>query len=200
MANLALFVTETKIKAYTAVRANVNPAELTPFIYEAQDTQIQEILGTTFYDVLQAQIVGATVTAVNRNLIDNFIVPYLLPAALYLALPNFQYGLWNKGIIGGASEPTNSVAADMKVIELLRNDLDRQMAFRRERLRKELQTNRSLYPDYTLDATQNLSPANLKSYSTSMALYPSYRTRSKTMNQDYKFDINGSENNCNDCS
>jgi hypothetical protein len=189
MANQVLFVSETKLKAWTSVQDNVNPKDLTPYMYMTQDIRMQEMVGTNFYNALKDQVIANTVTTVNRNLLDEFIVPYLLPAMIYDMLPWFQFRMWNKGVLAGASDNTNAVPGTLKDIEILRNDILHNVNFYKERLRRELMINQSLYPDYLLNTPQqNIMPAVRPNYTNAFGLPNS---RSKTMNQQYQSDING---------
>ena len=57
-----LFISEARLKKLTAVHENVEPQEISPFVQQAQDIYIQEILGTKFYQALQDKITGNTIT------------------------------------------------------------------------------------------------------------------------------------------
>jgi hypothetical protein len=43
-----LFISEARLKRLTAIHDNVEPQELTPFVQQAQDIYIQDVLGFGF--------------------------------------------------------------------------------------------------------------------------------------------------------
>ena len=45
-ATLALFVSQVKLKAFTAIQENTTPEKLVPFVIQAQDIYLQNILAS----------------------------------------------------------------------------------------------------------------------------------------------------------
>ncbi len=188
MSNIVFFVSEVKLKSFTAIHYNVEPTDLMPYLAQVQDIHLQEVLGSNFYGTLKLEIINNVVTTANTALIDDFIAPFMLNATIYQYLPWSYAKLMNKGIISGASEPTNSKPIDLTDLKYLRDNARSTMEFYRERLRKELVINSAKYPDYTNYATQqNLPPGRRSDYSMGISIP---RKGSKVMNQNFGSGIN----------
>jgi hypothetical protein len=71
-----LFISEARLKRLTAVHDNVEPQELTPFVVQAQDIYIQEILGTYFYNTLKDKIVNDTIGGYYQTLLNDYIAQH----------------------------------------------------------------------------------------------------------------------------
>ena len=71
-APVALFVSEQALKSFTSINQNVSPADLTPFILQAQDIELQYYLGSTFYFSIQDQVLTNTVSVANQFLLDQY--------------------------------------------------------------------------------------------------------------------------------
>ena len=50
----ALFITTADLKKFTAVNGNLDPDKFTQFILVAQDTHIQNFIGTDLYEKIEA--------------------------------------------------------------------------------------------------------------------------------------------------
>ena len=62
-----LFISEARLKSLTAIHDNVEPDDLMPYVVQAQDVYIQDILGTTLYNHLKDAIVANTLTSAGRS-------------------------------------------------------------------------------------------------------------------------------------
>ncbi len=105
-----LFVSEEKIKSFSSINFNVSPQDLLPFIYNAQQIYIQQLLGGSYYLDLQSKISGSTLSAADTYLLDNYIGPILVNYGLYLAMPFLKYRIYNKGVLSGTSENGDIIA------------------------------------------------------------------------------------------
>lgn len=200
---VVLFVSEEKIKSFTSVNSNVSPDNLVPFIIDAQNIYLQEVLGSQFYADLKEEIADTNISDINKTLIDEFISPFVLNAALYQAIPFNYIRFREKGLLKGTSE--ESSPADLKDVQFLRDIVRTNMEFYRERLRRQLTVFGYLYPAYiSASLTQNMNPNKRKDYSRGMSIP---RRGSKTMNQQYGLplyyqgdDIYGNDPyGCDDC-
>lgn len=112
MAAGVLFVSETKLKAYTPINFNVSPKDLVPFIVQAQDIWLQNYLGTPLYNSIKSQISDDTVSDDNRYLLDNYIGNMLVNYALYHALPFLKYKVVNKSVLAPEAETAPGATLD----------------------------------------------------------------------------------------
>lgn len=147
----ALFVTEEKLKAYTSLDENVEPALLYPFVLQAQDTWIQTTLGTNLYTKMKELVVDYVVNStpiptVYKTLLDDYIAPTVVHYAYYAALPALKYRSTNKGLLSGTSEVAQGVTLDE--LQYFRNSIWDTAKFYNERLRDYLVFHMELYPEY----------------------------------------------------
>lgn len=146
MANV-LFISEQRLKSLTAIHDNVEPNDLMPYVVQAQDIYIQDIVGTTFYNSLKAAIVGGSLTAKETTLIDDYIAPTTANYALYLALPTLNYKVKNKSVLSPSAEEALNTGLDE--IKFLRDSVKDTAQFYAQRTIEYLNANDSDFSDYT---------------------------------------------------
>ena len=146
MAYQVLFISEEKIKSFTALNENVYVDDLIPGIITSQDLDLQPLLGSKFYDGLKARVLAGTQTADETVLLDEYIAPFLLNKSLWRILPNIKWKLLNKSVLSPNSETATTIGLDE--FQYLRNDQDQTSIFYAERLRNYLVQYSNLYPEY----------------------------------------------------
>ena len=134
-----LFISESRLKSLTAVHDNVEPQEITPFVQQAQDIYIQEILGTYFYQTLKDKIINDTVSGYYKTLLDDYIAPTLANYAVYLAFPSLNYKIKNKAVMTPTSE--ESTTTDLSSLKYVRGSVQDTAQFYSERTREYLRDN-----------------------------------------------------------
>jgi hypothetical protein len=156
------FISTTYLKENTTIQDNVDDNILVPFIYKAQDTHLQQILGTTFYNTLKNGIASGTTNSDEESLIRDYIQPMVCEWTLYEALPHINYKLTNKAVSQENSE--FSQASSLDDIKYLRSSVRDMAEFYTKRLTKYLCDYSNLFPTYmTPDAKENLAKSS-KSY------------------------------------
>lgn len=161
MANV-LFISEAKLKSVTAIHENVEPDDLMPYVVQAQDIYVQDILGTKFYNNLKTAVSGSTLTAAETTLIDNYLSPMLANYALYLALPTLNYKMKNKAVLNPTSEESNSTTLDE--IKYLRQAVQDTAQFYQQRTLDYLRDNPNSFPDYMNPGTDGMMPNHKNAY------------------------------------
>ncbi len=141
-----LFISEGRLKAVTAIHDNVEPDDLVPYVVQAQDIYIQDILGTTMYNSLKTAVSASTLTAAEELLIDNYIAPTTANYALYLALPTLNYKVKNKSVLNPSSEESLNTGLDE--IKYLRQSVEDTAQFYAQRTIEYLKANDQDFPDY----------------------------------------------------
>lgn len=149
MANV-LLISETKLKAFTNINKNVDMDVLKAEIKVAQDIDLQTVLGTKFYNNLCAQVTltGNTFTPIEKELIDEYVAPFLIHSAYHTAIPHIHYRTMNRGIMEGEAESARGV--DIETMKYLRNIQKQRADFYKQRLLDYLNlgAGQNQFPDY----------------------------------------------------
>lgn len=110
--NEILLVSEEKLKAFTTINENCSPQLLTPYVLNAQNTYLVNLIGSTFLKQLYLQVRTNTVTTANAYILDEYIGPVVLNYAMMMALPFLKYKIFNKSILSPKSETADSIDLD----------------------------------------------------------------------------------------
>lgn len=117
----ALLITREDIVKHTALNGNVDVDLYIQFIKIAQDTHIQNYLGTDLLDKIQSLIEAGTLNeAANlkyKTLLIDYVKPMLIHWSMVEYLPFAAYSIANKGVFKHNSE--NSTNAEKFEIDFL---------------------------------------------------------------------------------
>ncbi len=117
----ALLITREDIVKHTALNGNVDVDLYVQFIKIAQDTHIQNYLGTDLLEKIQTLIedgtIGDTVNLKYKTLLLDYIKPMLIHWSMVEYLPFAAYSIANKGVFKHSSE--NSINAEKYEIDFL---------------------------------------------------------------------------------
>lgn len=116
----ALFITLEELKRKSIIDGNVDTDKLIQFVEVAQDTVIQNYLGTKLYDTLQAGVIGNNLSANNATLVNTYIKPMLIWYTQATYLPYAAYQISNGGIYKHNSENATSVS-ESEITKLTRH-------------------------------------------------------------------------------
>ena len=112
----ALFITTEDIKRYSVLSGNVDPDKFIYMVEIAQDTEIQNYLGTVLLEKLQALIIAGTVNdpanAAYKTLLETYVKPMTIFWALVLYMPFAAYTIANGGVYKHTSESSETVSKD----------------------------------------------------------------------------------------
>jgi hypothetical protein len=170
----ALFVTEEKIKSFTGIDENVDPAMLYPYVLQAQDFWIQQTCGTKLYEKLKEYVVDFVQNATPiptdyKKLLDDYVAPTVIHFAYYQALPQLKYKATNKGVMSGTSEVASTIS--LEELQYLRNSIFDSAKFYNERLRDYLRAYQELYVEYqSYTDKDGMQPNKGTSYYTGLAI------------------------------
>ena len=165
--NNILLISEKYVKENSGLDDNVYGKFLLPAIREAQDINLQSIIGTSLLDAICQMVNDDTISDDDnfnyKYLLDKHIQPYLLYCSLANTIPLIGSKLTNMGAI---------ISNDEHVENLSKNDKDSLISYYTLRsdhyarqMQKYLVKNRIIYPELKecdCDAMQ----ANLKSAAT----------------------------------
>jgi hypothetical protein len=110
--NEVLLVSEEKLKAFTTINENVSPQLLIPYVFNAQNTYLVNLIGSSFMKELYLEVKTNTVSTANRYILDEYIGNVVLNYALMMALPFLKYKILNKSILSPKSETADSIDID----------------------------------------------------------------------------------------
>lgn len=153
----SLFITLKELKANTALNGNVDPNKLLPALKIAQELEIEPILGTDLYNRISNDIANDTLSGSYLTLKNDYIHSILIHSALYYYLPYASYQISNGGVAkwnGG----DNFDAVDTGELSLLTNKEKGISESFKQRLLKHLCNNSNLYPEYTSNTGEDITP------------------------------------------
>jgi hypothetical protein len=156
MAFVQLIDTDYLFK-YTNIDKNIDPTLLNPDIIIAQDTFIQQTLGYNLYTTIMNKLVGydsvpqtSVITSTSTDdysiLWTNFIQPALAHYSHFVALPNIQYRLTNKGVVVKSDQ--HVVTTGMKEMTYLRDQVKHYADFYNQRITEQITNFPASYPEY----------------------------------------------------
>ena len=163
MANLKVkFISTIYLKENTTIEENVDDNKLVPFIYTAQDTHIQQALGTNFYNRLKSGVTLNNLTTLEDDFLRDYVQPCLAQWVFYEAYPFLNYKTTNKAVSKESSE--YSQPSELDEIKYLRNAIRDLAEFYLKRLNAYLCDFGYLFPEYQNPNPYENLPANSKSY------------------------------------
>ena len=152
----ALFITLQELKRKSIIDGNVDTDKLIQFVEVAQDTVIQNYLGTKLYDTLQTQVINSTLTTNNSTLLNTYIKPMLIWYTQATYLPYAAYQISNGGVFKHNSENSTSVS-ESEITKLTRHATET-ADFYAKRFMDYMDDNSELYPDYTASQDGGMYP------------------------------------------
>lgn len=138
------FLSITDLKEDHAIHGNVDDSFIKSAIIRSQDIKIQSILGTQLYEEIAGQIDAATVTALNKTLLDTFINPILSYYTLAEIIIQSTFQLTNRGLAN--KDGTNETSVSMSDAENVERRYNNKAEWYGQRLTDYLVANESDYP------------------------------------------------------
>ena len=152
----ALFITLQELKRKSIIDGNVDTDKLIQFVEVAQDTIIQNYLGTKLYNTLQTQVINSSLTTDNTTLLNTYIKPMLIWYTQSTYLPYAAYQISNGGVFKHNSENSTSVS-ESEITKLTRHATET-ADFYAKRFMDYMDDNSELYPDYTASQDGGMYP------------------------------------------
>ena len=161
MASKALFITANELKKKSIIQGNVDDDKLVQYIEVAQDTHVQNYLGTNLYNKIQALIIafdadsatgmGDATNSAYNTLWRSYIKPMHIWYAQVSFLPFAMFQISNGGVYKHRSETGETIT-----LEEMRSMLDNARAnaeFYTTRLIDYLCDNETSFPEYITTST-----------------------------------------------
>jgi hypothetical protein len=150
-----LFVTENYIKTFTPVGDLVQWTEIEPSVHLAQDSFIQDVLGTNFYNHIQDAFENQTLNTDETELVAR-IKPALAYRVIEQAITFIHYQIKNKGIQSQSGDYNQPVTIDE--FKYMRNELKNRAEFFTKRFSTYLYDNKKLFPQYENNNDEDMKP------------------------------------------
>tara|TARA_R100000654_G_C2686479_1_gene127938 strand:- start:3143 stop:3649 length:507 start_codon:yes stop_codon:yes gene_type:complete len=112
-----LMISRKDIVKFTSLNGNIDTDKFIQYILIAQETHIQNYLGSKLYDKIKTDIEGSSLTGNYLTLVNTYIKPMLCHWGLVEFLPYAAYTISNKGIFKHNSE--NAINADKNEVDFL---------------------------------------------------------------------------------
>lgn len=152
MAKKALFISVDELKKKSIIDGNVDSDKILQFVEVAQDTHIQNYLGTNLYDKLQALIIDNEINDASntayKDLLDAHIKPMLIWFSQSTYLPFSLFQVKNGGVFKHTSDNAEPINKDdlEYIIQRTRDNAE----FYTKRYIDYMCANSTLYPEYTI--------------------------------------------------
>ena len=145
-------ISEAKLREYTDIDNNIDTALIKNAIREAQDIELQRLLGTLLYNQMLNLVstgdINSGAYSNYKTLLDDYIQNFLLYAVYFYALEPIYLRSRNNGLLtptGGE----NSDVATKQLFDLKRQSSKNKMEFYAEKLRDYLIEEEALFPELT---------------------------------------------------
>ena len=156
----ALFISVIDLKRKSIIDGNLDADKVIQFIEVAQDTYIQNYLGTDLYNKLQTLItddeINLPANADYKTLLTTYIKPMLIWFTQSNYLPFAMYQISNGGVFKHRSENSDSVTQEE--VAMLINKVSETAEFYTRRFIDYMTFNQTLYPEYTSTSDGDMYP------------------------------------------
>jgi len=156
----ALFITTKDIKRYSVLSGNVDPDKFIYMVEIAQDTEVQNYLGTKLLEKLQALIIAGTINdpanASYKTLLETYVKPMTIYWALVCYMPFAAYTVANGGVYKHTSE--SSVTVDKEEVDYLVEKYRDIAQFYTNNFIDFMIYNQNTYPEYNANTQDDTYP------------------------------------------
>lgn len=150
----AKFISTEYLFKYTILDDNIDPDLLNKFIIQAQDLNIQQVIGNTLYVKLMTDIVNTgSPSGYYLTLLTDYIQRCQAEWTVYHVFPFINYRLTNKAVSEKNSD--NSNPTTLENIQWLREQVRSTAEFYSTRIREFIVNNQTQFPEY-FNPDQNL--------------------------------------------
>jgi hypothetical protein len=156
----ALFITTKDIKRYSVLSGSVDPDKFIYMVEIAQDTEVQNYLGTKLLEKLQALIIAGTVddpaNVAYKTLLETYVKPMTIYWALVCYMPFAAYTVANGGVYKHTSE--SSITVDKDEVDYLVEKYRDIAQFYTNNFIDFMVYNQNTYPEYNSNTQDDIYP------------------------------------------
>ena len=159
----ALLISRSDIVKFTSMNGSVDTDKFIQYIKIAQDTHIQNYLGTDLLEKIQADIIAGSLSGNYLTLLTKYIKPMLIHYAMMEYLHFAAFSISNKGVYKHQAE--NSVTATSEEINDLVSSETKIAEHYSQRFVDYICNNSSLFPEYNTNSNGDMYPSSDVNYS-----------------------------------
>lgn len=158
---LVHFSSLQNIKDNSLIDTNVGDKKMNVMLRTAEDTYLQELLGTPLFNVLKTNITSNELTTKQRELIQNYILNYLYVLIEFLAI---EYLLTNYASTGvNVSTPDNTAQRTMNELSLTKTYKIRSVNYYAGLMKTFLENNITDFEEYN-ETDEGLPAKKINNY------------------------------------
>lgn len=157
-----LLTSTYRLKKNTPIEQNVDDDLLNPYIFKAQETHIQQILGTNLYNRIMNDVITNNVVNQYATLLNDYITPCLIEYAFYEVMPFISLKITNKTIGRGNAEYL--AEGDLSDLKYLRQTVRDLAEFYGQRIIGYLRQYSNQFPEYTTNSGLDKIVPNSSNY------------------------------------
>tara|TARA_R110002020_G_scaffold21424_1_gene72756 strand:- start:517 stop:1017 length:501 start_codon:yes stop_codon:yes gene_type:complete len=154
----ALLISRSDIVKFTSMNGSVDTDKFIQWIKVAQDTHIQNYLGTDLLEKIQADIIAGSLAGNYLTLLTKYVKPMLIHFAMMEYLNFAAFSISNKGVYKHQAE--NSVSATMEEINELVASENKIAEHYAQRFVDYICNNSSLFPEYNTNSSGDMYPSS----------------------------------------
>ena len=158
----ALLISRADIVKFTSMNGNVDTDKFIQYILVAQDTSIQNYLGTDLLEKIQADILAGSLAGNYLTLLTTYVKPMLIHFAMIEYLHFASFTISNKGVFKHSAE--GSTVASSEEIDRLISAETKIAEHYAQRFVDYICNNSSLFPEYNTNSGGDMSPSSDVNY------------------------------------
>lgn len=163
-----LLISEKTLKQDSLINDNVDTMYIIPAIQTAQEQALQLLIGSMLYRTILNKVANNQVDNDYKELIDNYITPFLEYKVMSDIQIPISYKMRNLGLNQTTDERT--ITPSLRDTQYIIEYYDNKAKFYSDRLYEYLCANCSKFPEFRKKETCNDLPANKMSYKTNIVL------------------------------
>jgi hypothetical protein len=154
----ALLISRSDIVKFTSMNGSVDTDKFIQWIKVAQDTHIQNYLGTDLLEKIQSDIIAGSLAGNYLTLLTKYVKPMLIHFAMMEYLNFAAFSISNKGVYKHQAE--NSVSATMEEINELVASENKIAEHYAQRFVDYICNNSNLFPEYNSNSSGDMYPSS----------------------------------------
>lgn len=155
-------ISEKTLKELSLINENVEGNYLQPCIMDAQEINLQQLIGTSLYhrlcDLVSSGDIYNEEYAAYKDLLDEYVSVYLAYCVMADIQIPLAYKMVNKGIV--QTNDTNILNSQLRDIQFMKDYYREKADFYGTRLLVRVVHNTSLFPEFGKENCCELKPSN----------------------------------------